>query len=150
MRVSEICSRHVVVTHKDEPVVEAARRMRSEHVGDLVVVDDRDGREVPVGVLTDRDIVVGVVATDLEHIGQLDVGDVMTSELVTATEDEDVAQVLRRMRSFGVRRVPVLDGDGALGGILSIDDVLSGLADELSEIAAVAWKQRAHEPARRP
>ena len=75
----------------------------------------------------------------------------MTSDLVTATEDEDIGVVLHRMRSFGVRRVPVVDGEsGALRGIVTLDDALAGLADELATMASLASHQREREPARRP
>lgn len=105
---------------------------------------------MPVGVLTDRDIVVGILAKDTEHVRLLDVGDVMERTLVTASEDEDLAAVLRRMRSFGVRRVPVVDARGDLTGILSVDDALPALSDEIAEVAALVSRQSKREPAHRP
>lgn len=150
MKAFEILTRHVAVARRDEPLLDAVRTMREEHVGALVVVEERGGAHVPIGMLTDRDIVVGVLAKDVAHVEELDVGDVMTAELVTATADEDVGDVLRRMRSFGVRRVPVVDAAGALEGLVSLDDVLAGLSDELAEVAALASRQREREPARRP
>jgi CBS domain-containing protein len=150
MRVGEICSREVSHIGRTVSVIEAARRMRVEHVGDLVVVAERGGRAVPVGVLTDRDVVVGILAKDVDHLRSLDVGDVMDGTLVTASEDEDVAPVLRRMRSFGVRRVPVVDARGILVGILSLDDVIPALSDELAEIAALVSRQAHREHSRRP
>jgi CBS domain-containing protein len=124
--------------------------MREEHVGDLVVVEEREGRRVPVGILTDRDIVVGVLAKDGDHAKLLDVGDVIGGMLVTATEDEDIKPVLRRMRSFGVRRVPVVDETGGLSGVLSIDDVIAALSDEIAEVAALVSRQPSRESDRRP
>ncbi len=150
MRALEILTRHVVLAQRTESLLEAIRKMRREHVGALVVVEERGGANVPVGMLTDRDIVVGVFAKDVSHVGSLDVGDVMSSDLVTATSDEDVGEVLRRMRSFGVRRVPVVDAAGRLEGVLSLDDVLAGLSEELAEAASLAARQREREPARRP
>lgn len=150
MKVFELCKRTVACVRRDESLLEAARKMREAHVGDLVVVDDRDNLRVPVAMLTDRDIVVGVVANDAAHIGELDVGDVVGDGLVTATEDEDVADVLRRMRSFAVRRVPVVDETGSLRGIITLDDVLAGLADELAEAASLMMRQRVREAERRP
>jgi CBS domain-containing protein len=150
MLVSEICSRDVSDVDSGVSVLEAARRMREEHVGDLIVVEVRDGRRVPIGVLTDRDIVVGILAKDGEHLKMLDVGDIVSGTLVTATEDEDLKPVLKRMRSFGVRRVPVLGADGSLTGVLSIDDVISALSDEIAEVAALVSRQALREPERRP
>jgi len=150
MKVQELCSTKVSTVRSDTPLVEAARKMREDHVGDLVVIDDRDGGSIPTGILTDRDIVVGVLAKDDAHLSTLDVGDVVLGSLVTATGDEDVADVLHRMRSFGVRRVPVVDDRGQLTGILTLDDVLAGLADELSRAANIIKRQPGREVERRP
>jgi CBS domain-containing protein len=150
MQVFELITRDVAVTRRDEPLLEAIRRMREEHVGALVVVEERNGSRTPIGMLTDRDIVVGVFAQDVAHADRLDVGDVMTSEPVTATPEEDIGGVLRRMRSFGVRRIPVVDDAGSLQGIVSIDDIVVGLSEELAEAASLVSRQREREPTRRP
>jgi CBS domain-containing protein len=150
MRIGDICSRTVSRVGRHTNILDAARSMREEHVGDLVVVDDRGGKAVPVGVVTDRDIVVGILARDGEHLRVLEVGDVIQGTLVTATEDEDLSPVLRRMRSSGVRRVPVVDGEGALAGVLSIDDVVPALSKEIAEVAALVSGQAGREPERRP
>ena len=150
MRVLELLNHDVAVTHRSERLVDAIARMRERHVGALVVVEDAKTSCKPVGMLTDRDVVVSVLARDVSHLATLDVGDVMSRDLVTATADEDVAQLLRRMRNFGVRRVPVVDARGALEGIVTLDDVLSGLAAELAEAATLGLHQRDREPVRRP
>jgi CBS domain-containing protein len=150
MNVGEVCTRQVATMNPEAPLVEAVRRMRDEHIGSLVLVTLEDGRPVPIGVLTDRDIVVGVLATDLEHLRRLDVGEVATNELVTATEDEDLHTVLRRMRMFGVRRVPIVDDFGALVGLLSLDDLLDAMAEDVAEMAKLVREQPALERERRP
>lgn len=150
MRIGEVLTRRVAVARPNEPLLDAIRRMRQEHVGALVVVDDSGGTRRPVGMLTDRDIVVGVFAQDESHVTTLDVDDVMTPEPVTATADEDVGEVLRRMRSFSVRRVPVVDASGTLEGIVSLDDVFSALSEELAEAAALVSRQPRREEQRRP
>jgi len=124
--------------------------MRDEHVGDLVVTDERAGRLVPVGIITDRDIVVGPLAQDVEHITQLDVGDLVTRELVTAREADDVGEVLARMRREGVRRIPVVDGGGVLVGIFTVDDVLGLLSDDLATVVALIGRGQRGEVERRP
>jgi CBS domain-containing protein len=150
MRVGNICTRGPVCVPRDASLTEAARRMRAAHVGAVVVVE-RGGRDaVPVGMLTDRDVVVGVLAAEEEHFGLRAVGDVMGSKLVTAREDEDVVDVLERMRTGGVRRVPVVDGDGHLSGVLSIDDVVRALGRALEDVAAIMVGQRATERVERP
>jgi Mg/Co/Ni transporter MgtE len=80
----------------------------------------------------------------------LDVGDVMGSSLVTAYEEEDLAPVLRRMRTFGVRRLPVVDAEGSLTGVLSVDDVIPALSEEMADLAALVSRQAEREPERRP
>jgi CBS domain-containing protein len=121
--------------------------MRDQHVGDLVVVEDE--RDVPLGLLTDRDLVVGILAKDVEHLSQLEVGDVLTQELVIAREDEDVSDVLHKMTSTGVRRIPVVDRSGSLLGIFTLDDILGLVADDMASVAALVKRQRRIERGRR-
>ena len=130
MNAGELCNREVVFTYRDTPLVEAAQLMREHHVGSLVVIVDRLSERVPVGVLTDRDIVVAVVAKGLDE-RTLTAGEVMTAELVAVREQDGITEVLRLMRDKGVRRVVVLTRSGALAGIVAIDDVLELVAEEL-------------------
>ena len=144
MTAGELCSRTVVFAERDMGLVEAARLMRDHHVGALVVVDQADGKRVPVGVLTDRDIAVAVVAKEVDA-RTLRVGEVMSGEPITVREQDSVLDALRLMRARGVRRVPVTDAQGALVGILAADDVLEGIADELGDLARAIASGRAHE-----
>src|SRR3990172_5533276 len=105
MNAGELCNREVVFAYRNTPLVEAARLMREHHVGSLVVVVDRLSERVPVGILTDRDIVVAVVAKALDPRA-LTVGDVMAGELLTVREQDGIPDTLRLMREKGVRRVP--------------------------------------------
>jgi CBS domain-containing protein len=147
MLVGKHCTRNVITIRKSESVVEAAQRMRQYHVGDLVVVEGE--RDVPVGVLTDRDLVVGILAKNLDHLTQLEVGDVVIHEVMVAHEGEDVSDVLHRMQKRGVRRVPVVDRAGALSGIFTLDDVLGLLADDMATVFALVKRQRQREVERR-
>jgi CBS domain-containing protein len=90
MTIGDICNRNVVVAPKGEMVTDAAMRMRTSHVGALVVVENRNGRHVPIGIVTDRDIVVAAVAGDPDHINYLMLSEVMTSDLVTASEQDSI------------------------------------------------------------
>jgi predicted transcriptional regulator len=149
MSVGEICNREVVIVQKSVSVVEAARLMRTHHVGDLVVIDERDARKFPVGIVTDRDIVVGVVAAGVSPEA-LKVGDIMGPEVATVRESEGLFGALRYMRDKGVRRMPVVDGSGALVGILALDDLLSLLAEEMTELAKLVSHERQREAISRP
>jgi len=144
MNAGEICQRNVVTIAKRGSLKDAAELMREHHVGDVVVVDDVGGREVPVGILTDRDIVVELVAKGL-RLDEVDVGDVMSFELVTSRDDEDVWQVARRMSDKGVRRMPIVDGRGALLGILSADDLLGAAVRYLSDVYRLLLRERQQE-----
>ena len=143
MTLGDICTRNVVLAPKTEMIVDAAKRMRTSHVGDLVVCESRNGRHFPIGIVTDRDIVVSVVAGDPEHINCLLVSDVMSDDLVTAHEHDNIEAGLKKMEAAGVRRLPIVDTDGALVGILTLDDMLRYLTAQQSElVATVAREQR--------
>ena len=144
MNAGELCNREVVFAYRNTPLVEAAQLMREHHVGSLVVVVDRLSERVPVGILTDRDIVVAVVAKALDPRA-LTVGDVMAGELLMVREQDGIPDTLRLMREKGVRRVPVLTHSGALAGILTIDDLLELVAEELGEFARTIDQERVRE-----
>jgi CBS domain-containing protein len=144
MSVGEHCNREVVIVAGNASVVEAARLMRSYHVGTLVVVETRQGTNVPVGIVTDRDLVVGVVAKEIPY-DSVTVGDIMPSELTTAREDESLWGTVDRMCSFGIRRVPVVNEAGGLEGILSMDDILELFAGGLQKMADLVRREMDRE-----
>ena len=144
MPVGEICNREVVVAERTTTIVEAARLMRRYHVGDLVVVDEVQGRRVPVGMVTDRDLVVEVIARE-QPFASCTVSAVMSATVVCVPETAGVIEAIQLMRSHGVRRVPVVDAGGALVGILAADDLLDLLAEELSALARIAPRGQERE-----
>jgi CBS domain-containing protein len=144
MPIGEFCNREVVFASRKTSVPEAAKLMRKHHVGDLVVVTMIDGKQVPVGMVTDRDIVIEIISKSLDF-NDFTVGDIMSPNLVTVQNDEGVFEAIRLMRSKGVRRIPVVDKKGALVGIMSADDILDLLAEEMTELAKVAPRERARE-----
>ena len=149
MNVGTVCQRLVVSVARSDEVVRAAQLMRSEHVGYLVVVEPTKEARRPVGVLTDRDIVVAVVAREVDP-RTLRVGDIMTSDLITVGEDDSVEEALRQMRQFGVRRLPVVNHRGELVGVVAVDDVLKVLAGDALEIISAVDNERQLEARRRP
>jgi len=136
MSVTAVCNHNVATIERGAGIVEAAARMRAEHVGDLVVVEQRATRRVPVGILTDRDIVVAVVAKRISP-NDVTVGEAMSTQLLTVNQDNGIEYALREMRRAGVRRSPVVDSSGELVGVLSIDDVVDHLAVQLGHIADI-------------
>lgn len=145
MTVGEVCIREVAIVRKEESVIEAAKRMREYHVGNVVVVEDRGQERIPIGILTDRDIVVCILARDPDRLSLLAVGDVMAFELMTAREDETIHSVLKRMCARGIRRIPVVNERGGLEGIVAVDDVLEHVAEELTDLVRLMTKQRQQE-----
>lgn len=148
MNVGDICSRAVVSIGADEPVQQAAELMRRYHVGTLVVTQPASAGDEPVGVITDRDIVIGVVAKEVDP-DTLTVGDVMSGEPVIAEEEDDVNDVLDDMRREGVRRIPVVDHSGMLVGVFALDDLLQLLATQLNLAAGIVGSQRSEERRKR-
>ena len=136
MNVGDLCQHRVVTIRSSADLTSAARVMRQEHVGYLVVVEPMvgEGRCKVVGVLTDRDIVVTVVAREGDPRA-LTVGDVMTRDPLLANENSSLEATLTFMQEVGVRRVPVLGSNGALAGVLALDDALKVIALQLSKIA---------------
>jgi len=144
MHIGQICTSQATHCTRDETVQGAALLMRRHHVGDVIVIDGFDGVSIPVGILTDRDIVVSVIAPGLDP-ASLQVGDIMSEDLLTARDSDDVYETIEKMRLRGIRRVPVVDGNGSLSGIVSADDLLEFLAEEMGELSRISPWQQAHE-----
>jgi CBS domain-containing protein len=111
-------------------------------VGDVVVVENgHDGLPRPIGIVTDRDLVVDVLANPERAAATTKVSEVMHGELVTASEDDDVERVIDMMRVHKIRRIPIVDDSGCLQGILSLDDVIGWMRDQLQATTRVIEHQ---------
>lgn len=147
--IASICNRSVAFTTRETTVAAAAKLMRHGHVGSLVVVEPMNGgKRFPVGIVTDRDVVVDVVATGLDP-ATITVGDIMERELVVGRESDSVLETLEIMRFKGVRRLPTVDREGQLVGIVTVDDLIEILAEELSELAKIVAREQSNEAAAR-
>jgi CBS domain-containing protein len=144
MEIGKVSTTDTICCARDESVQGAALLMRKHHVGDVIVVDEPDGERIPIGIITDRDIVVSVIALGLDPLG-LTVGDIMSDDLLTAGENDDIYATIERMRLRGIRRVPVVSDTGALCGIVSADDLLAFLAEEMEELSRISPYQQQHE-----
>lgn len=149
MGIGELCSREVVFVSPGESVGEAARLMREHHIGSLVVVDRKQAMKRPIGMITDRDVAVGVVALGLDPEAT-PVEVVMRGSVSTLRENDGVARAVALMRSEGVRRIPVVDASGALVGILAADDLIDLLAEEMSGLAEMLDRGVRRERVERP
>jgi CBS domain-containing protein len=144
MTVGEFCNREVVIASQEETIIEIAKLMRKHHVGDVVIVDRSKAPPMPIGMITDRDIVVELIAAEVQ-LDAVTVGDAMSRELVTVREEEGIWECLQRMRIRGVRRVPVVNRDGGLEGILTVDDLLDLFSEELLALAKVSTREVVRE-----
>jgi CBS domain-containing protein len=151
MAIGEYCCREIVAASPTDSVATAARLMRDYHVGDLVLVEGTDEEDfVPVGIITDRDIVLDLIANDEGDLSRMAVGDFQRRELITVQEQEDVFAVIAKMRRAGVRRLPVVDERGILVGIIAADDLVGVLAEGLQDLARLATYQGLREASQRP
>lgn len=144
MQVGHIVTRSVETCTAAETAPVLADRMRRAHVGDLVVVEHRNGEAMPVGVVTDRDLVVTVLAQRLDP-ERVSAAQIMSHAPVVVREDDEIGAALEQMRRAGVRRLPVVGGSGALAGIVALDDVVKYLAAMLADVSRVTQVQPAEE-----
>ena len=149
MSVGEICNRDVVITDKKTTIVEAAQLMREHHVGSLVIVDLGGEARKPLGIVTDRDLVIEILAKNIP-LDELVAGDIMGPELLIARESDGIWETIMRMRAMGVRRLPVVDKEGLLVGIISMDDLLQFLTGELADLVKLVRREQMREEDTRP
>lgn len=144
MNIGEVCTRVVVTAPSDMSVADAAVLMRTHHVGNVIIVKQAAGKVAPLGIVTDRDIVVEVVAAKVDP-GAVTVGEIMGQTLATARDTEGAYEALERMRWEGIRRMPVVDENGALIGIVTLDDLLEIVAEEMNEMAKLISREQLRE-----
>ena len=130
MSIDSLLHRPVCTLPPEAPCREAAQLMRDEGVGCVVVAENQR----PLGIVTDRDLVVRVIATGRDPDKTL-VRDAMSGEPVFLADERSLDQVLATMRQQRVRRIPIVDSEGRLEGVLALDDLLPLLADQLGALA---------------
>ena len=144
MLLSEICTPDVVYCSADSTALAAARLMRERHVGDVVVVDEPNGDQTPIGVVTDRDIVVGVIAKDQDP-AKVIVREIMRTPVVVAHATEEVSEAVERMKVHGVRRIPVMGESQRLVGILCLDDLLKQIVTDAGALVDIVSREQSRE-----
>lgn len=149
MKVGNYCKRTVVCIDGGTDIVAAAKLMRERHVGFLVVTQEGDEIRRPVGVLTDRDVVLQVTAREVDpHSVRTE--DVMARKPLIANEDDELSEVLQAMQLAGIRRVPVIDARSALSGIFAIDDAIELITGLLCNISGSIKSEQRQEWRTRP
>jgi len=144
MNVGEFCNRDVVICNKDTPLLEVAQLMRDQHVGSVVITAEVQQKNIPLGIITDRDIVLEINAPELD-IKQYNACDVMGHEIITANLNDDLWGVIRLMRQKGIRRIPVVDDTHTLQGIISFDDLLEALVEEFGDLVQLISREQKRE-----
>ena len=139
LRAIDICQSDMVTANENTSLYDVARLMRQNHIGDVVITRSGEAEEIPIGVLTDRDIVVHGLACDMA-LDEVAAGDLSTQDLVTVEPDADIVDIVRTMNAHAVRRI-VVSGGSAYHGIISFDDVLWALSQIVSNLSAVTERQ---------
>ncbi len=141
MTLKSICNREVVIAQKNDTLVEVAKLMREYQVGSIVIVEERNGLRYPVGIVTDRDLVIELIAKEVD-INSVTLGDVMYRDIILGKENDDINETIKIMRQRGIRRLPVVDDRGVLVGIVTMDDLIDLIAEELKDLVALIGKQQ--------
>jgi CBS domain-containing protein len=145
MSIKEYCNLNVICCEADAPIAEVAMLMRKHHVGDIVVVDNQqEGARIPIGIITDRDILIETIALDIEA-KLFTASDLMSSPVTTVQESAGVSEAMAIMRGKRIRRLPVVTRAGTLFGMITIDDFVNLLSAELSMIAGLMVEQTIKE-----
>jgi CBS domain-containing protein len=149
MTAGEYCNREVIIVEPTISVTEAAVLMRRHHVGDLVVVEKEGGQARPVGIVTDRDIVIEVVAQKIDP-DSLTVNDIMSTDPVSVVEATSLLDTLGLMKQHGIRRMLVVDDSGSLQGLLTADDAIELIAEQLSDLIQLVNREVTRERKQHP
>lgn len=148
MKVGDICTREMVVADYTDTLEQAAALMREHHVGALLVTQETPSGPVAAGMVTDRDLVVLAMARGIAP-QQAVVGQLVSGQLVTVPAEASVDDAIKVMQSAGVRRLLVTADDGLLEGIVSLDDLLEALADQVAGLTRAVRGGIAREAATR-
>lgn len=144
MPLKDICKHNVVCIGPDATILDAALLMKEKHVGELVVVKHPERPKDPIGIVTDRDLVMKVIAEKLPP-EDTKVRDVMFPEPRVARDTDGMLEATEKMESSGIRRLPIVDAAGNLKGILSIDDLYELLTTELGNLSRISARQVSKE-----
>lgn len=149
VKVGEFCNREVVIIKPDEPLKNVAELMRKYHVGDVVLTKEEQARRIPIGIITDRDLVLEVLAPGLQ-MDKLTAGDISMSPLCSIHEEKNIFDALELMKEKGFRRLPVVGDNGALIGIITVDDIIELFTEMIGSMTQVIKRQQKQEIKRIP
>lgn len=148
MSIGEYCNRDVIIARKSATISEIAQLMREYHVGTVVIAKNDNGLNIPIGIITDRDIVVEVIAAGV-NLESVTASDIMSNEIHTVREINGLWETITHMKHHGVRRMPVINDEKVLVGIVSIDDLLEVLSDQMNELIKIISNEQHREKSHR-
>ena len=148
MTAGKYCNREVVITGPATTATEAAQLMRQFHVGDLVVVEKKGKESLPVGIITDRDLVVEILAQEVAPEAIM-LKDIMSTNPASVTEAATLFDALEQMRGRGIRRLLVVNAEGGLEGILCADDVIELIAEASNDLVKLIRREQMREQQKR-
>jgi CBS domain-containing protein len=144
MDIARLYTRGVITVPQSTTLKAAAELMRERHVGCLVITESPPLDDRAIGIVTDRDLVVQGVAAGA-HPTEATIAEVMTPNIARIAHDADAHQALGKMAALGVRRLAVTGANGTIVGVLSFDDLVDGLAVEVSDLARIIHQERTRE-----
>lgn len=144
MFIGEICNRNVIIAARETSILELAQLMREHHVGSIIITEQQNACNIPVGIITDRDLVIELLTKDIDT-KSVSAGDVMSTDLTSVSESNHVYDTLKLMRGKGIRRMPVVNDENVLVGILTVDDLLDVVISELDDIVNIVAIEQKRE-----
>lgn len=144
MNIGEVCSRDVYIVTLAEPLADAVAEMQKRHIGALVVIQEKPDQVRPIGVITDRDAIRSQVVQG-KGLSRLTVADAMTAHPLMLPESCGIPEAIGQMSARGVRRAPIVNESGDLVGIVSFDDLLPVVSQQLNALAKLIGDQARRE-----
>ncbi len=136
MSLGNLCRREIICVNLGTSVKEAVKLMEEKNVGCVIVI----GSDKPVGMLTDRDILLRVMNKGLDP-QKTTVDNVMSKDIVALREDMGLFEALEQVKGKSIRRFPIVDANGALKGIMTLDDIIFLLGKEMADVSSIIEKE---------
>jgi predicted transcriptional regulator len=149
MTIAAICRKQIITVDEQASLRQAATLMREYHVGALVVTSSAGGAPSAVGIITDRDLAIEVLARDLTT-SDVKAGELASRRLAAVAVNAGIGEAVAAMQRAGVRRLLVTEDSGEVAGIVSSDDLLEAIAGELGTLAGALRVGIARESTERP
>lgn len=148
MSLRQYCDNEVSLLTQDSSILEAAQVMRKNHVGEVIIVEHQKAKTIPLGIVTDRDLVIEIMAMEVD-VEKINLGSIMCFELITVSDDTSLNDALEIMQINGIRRAPVIDGSGALIGLINIESILKILTQDMTKLLKLFNTEKRIEKTRR-